>query len=80
MRLLPDALSRLGVAVLGSVLLTVVIRLPSRLRPWQSTMKQSIPSSQIKSLTEAGRNVDADLAHPIDHAFSGVRHRLVSFR
>jgi hypothetical protein len=36
--------------------------------------------SQIKSLTEAGRNVDADLAHPIDHAFSGVRHRLVSFR
>ena len=54
MRLLPDALSRLGVAALGSVLLTVVIRLPSRLRPWQSTMKQSIPSSQIKSLTEAG--------------------------
>ena len=36
--------------------------------------------SQIKSLPEAGRNVDADLAHPIDHAFSGVRHRLVSFR
>jgi len=36
--------------------------------------------SQIKSLTEAGRNVDADLAHPIDHAFSGVRHRLVFFR
>jgi hypothetical protein len=43
MRLLPDALLRLRVAVLGSVLLTVVIRLPSLLRRWQSTMKQSIP-------------------------------------
>lgn len=80
MRLLPDALSRLGVAVLGSVLLTVVIRLPSLLRPWQSTMKQSIPSSQIKSLTEAGGYVDADLAHPINHTFSGLHHRLVFFR
>jgi hypothetical protein len=65
MRLLPDALSRFRVAVLESVLLTVVIRLPS---------------SQIKSLTEAGRKVDAGLAHPIDHAFSGVRYRLVFFR
>jgi hypothetical protein len=55
MRLLPGALSRFRLVVLGLVLFTVAIRLPSLLHPWQSTMKRSIPSSQMKSLTEAVR-------------------------